>query len=282
MIKVFEVSLSDDLKEFAEFLWMHEIPHRILEDEQSQSLWVPRHVNADRVRFIFEQWRNGKKLTDIKVQRPLRQRFNPLDFPLTVGLIILSALITFGIGFGGQYSLMHRLTITDFRLEGRVILQDGLLESLLTFEVWRFITPIFMHFSLPHILFNALWIWVIGRRIEQLQGTWIFLIVVLWAGVTSNIAQFWVSGPLFGGLSGVVFAILAYTWLWDKQARVPFFGFPPALMIFMVFWLVIGYTGLLEVIGFGSIANTAHLAGLVAGLLAVPLIQAIFKRETVL
>lgn len=282
MIKVFEVSLSDDLKEFAEFLWVHEIPHRILEDEQSQSLWVPRHVNADRVRFIFEQWRNGKKLTDIKVQRPLRQRLNPLDFPLTVGLIILSALITFGIGFGGQYSLMHWLTITDFRLEGRVILQDGLLESLLTFEVWRFITPIFMHFSLPHILFNALWIWVIGRRIEQLQGTWIFLIVVLWAGVTSNIAQFWVSGPLFGGLSGVVFAILAYTWLWDKQARVPFFGFPPALMIFMVFWLVIGYTGLLEVIGFGSIANTAHLAGLVAGLLAVPLIQAIFKRETVL
>ncbi|MGY8872821.1 MAG: rhomboid family intramembrane serine protease [Pseudomonadales bacterium] len=280
MIKVFEVALADDLKEFAEFLWQHEIPHRILEDDESQSLWVPRHVNVERVRFIYEQWRNGGDLSSIKVQRPLRQRLNPLSFPLTIGLLILSAVITFGIGFGNQNSLMHWLTITDYRLEGQNLIYTHLLESLRSFEIWRFVTPIFMHFNLPHILFNALWIWVIGRRIEQLQGARIFFVVILWSAVVSNIAQFWISGPLFGGLSGVVFAILAYTWLWDKKARVPFFGFPPPLMIFMVFWLVIGYTGLLEAIGFGSIANTAHLAGLLAGLMAVPLVQGIFKRET--
>ncbi|BBB30153.1 rhomboid family intramembrane serine protease [Neptunomonas japonica] len=280
MIKVFEVTLSDDLQEFAEFLWQHEIPHRILEDDESQSLWVPRHVNVERVRFIYEQWRNGGDLSSIKVKRPLRQRLNPLSFPLTIGLLILSAVITFGIGFGNQNSLMHWLTITDYRLEGQNLIYTHLLESLRSFEIWRFVTPIFMHFNLPHILFNALWIWVIGRRIEQLQGARIFIVVILWSAVVSNIAQFWISGPLFGGLSGVVFAILAYTWLWDKKARVAFFGFPPSLMIFMVFWLVIGYTGLLEAIGFGSIANTAHLAGLIAGLLAVPLIQGIFKRET--
>ncbi|SIS59307.1 rhomboid family intramembrane serine protease [Neptunomonas antarctica] len=276
MIKVFEVSLSVDLKEFAEFLWQHEIPHRIVEDEQAQSLWVPRDVNADKVRFIYDQWLSGADISEVKVQRPLHQRINPLDFPLTISLLVISAVITMGIGFGSQTDLMHWLTITDFRVEGQNHLQD----SLRSFELWRFVTPIFMHFNVPHILFNSLWMWVIGRRIEQLQGWMVFLVIVIWSAVVSNIAQFWISGPMFGGLSGVVFAVLAYTWLWDKLAPVPLFGFPPALMIFMVFWLALGYTGLLEVLGFGSIANTAHLAGLIAGLSAVPLIRMIFRQAS--
>ncbi|SFG94545.1 rhomboid family intramembrane serine protease [Neptunomonas qingdaonensis] len=279
MIKIFEVSLSIDLKEFAEFLWQHEIPHRIIEDEETQALWVPRHVNAERVAFIYEQWRKGANLTDIKVQRPLHQRMNPLDFPWTISLIIISAVITFAIGFGSQNDLMRWLTITDFRIDGQKLIYTHLFESIRSFELWRFVTPIFMHFNMPHILFNSLWVWVIGRRIEQLQGGSVFFVVILWASVVSNIAQFWISGPMFGGMSGVVYAVLAYTWLWDKQARIPFFGFPPALMIFMVFWLILGYTGLLEAVGFGAIANTAHLAGLIAGLLAVPLVRMIFKRE---
>lgn len=280
MIKIFEVPLSLDLKEFAEFLWQHEIPHRIIEDEEAQALWVPRHVNAERVAFIYEQWRTGASLTDIKVQRPLHQRMNPLDFPWTISLIIISAVVTFAIGFGSQNSLMRWLTITDFRIDGQKLIYTHLFESIRSFELWRFVSPIFMHFNMPHILFNSLWVWVIGRRIEQLQGGSVFFVVVLWASVVSNIAQFWISGPMFGGMSGVVYAVLAYTWLWDKQARIPFFGFPPALMIFMVFWLILGYTGLLEAVGFGSIANTAHLAGLIAGLLAVPLVRVLFKRET--
>lgn len=279
MIKVFEVPLSFNLKEFAEFLWQHEIPHRIVEDDQVQSLWVPRHVNSQHVSYLFEQWRNGADLTEIKVQRPLQQRMNPLDFPWTIGLIGVSAIITFAIGFGSQSSLMRWLTITDFQIDGQNLIYTNLLESIRTFELWRFVSPIFMHFNMPHLLFNSLWIWIIGRRIEQLQGGQVFIVIVLWSAIVSNIAQFWISGPMFGGLSGVVYAVLAYTWLWDKQVRVAFFGFPPALMIFMVCWLVIGYAGLLEAIGFGSVANTAHLAGLVAGLVAVPIVRMLFERE---
>jgi GlpG protein len=280
MIKVFEVPLSVDLKEFAEFLWQHEVPHRIVEDEQVQSLWVPRGVNADRVRFVYDEWLSGADISEVKVQRPLHQRINPLDFPLTIGLLVISAVITMGIGFGSQNDLMHWLTITAFRVEGQNLIYTNLQESLRSLELWRFITPIFMHFNMPHILFNSLWMWVIGRRIEQLQGWMIFLVVVIWSAIVSNIAQFWISGPMFGGLSGVVFAVLAYTWLWDKLAGVPVFGFPPALMIFMVVWLALGYTGLLEILGFGSIANTAHLAGLIAGLSAVPLVRMIFRRAS--
>ena len=42
---------------------------------------------------------------------------------------------------------------------------------------------------------------------------------------------------------------------------------PPAIYIFMIGWLLIGYFGILESFGFGKIANTAHLIGLISGIL---------------
>lgn len=279
MIKVVEVPLSIDLTEFAEFLWLHQIPHRISEDQQHQILSVPDHIDTEQVRFIFQQWKQGADLTLIKVKRPLHQRVNPGRYPITLTLLLASVLTSLLIGFGSRYDWMHWLTITDFRLSGTQLIYTHLYESIHSLQLWRFFTPVLMHFGLPHLLFNSLWIWVVGRRIEQLQGWQVYLALLLWSGVLSNIAQFYTSGPMFGGLSGIVFALLAYTWLWDKQARMAYFGFPPALMMFMVVWLLLGFTGLLQTLGFGAIANTAHLAGLVLGLLAVPLIKRLFGRH---
>ena len=39
----------------------------------------------------------------------------------------------------------------------------------------------------------------------------------------------------------------------------------PAIMLFMIGWLVACLVGLVEVLGFGSIANAAHLGGLLSG-----------------
>jgi GlpG protein len=279
MIKVLEVPLNVDLTSFAAFLWQNEIPHRIIEDTEHQALWVPRQVNAERVLFLYQQWQDGVELSAIRLQRPIHHRANPFQFPVTLSIIALSAVITLFIGFGSEYGVMRWFTITDFKVDGQNLIFTTLLESFKTLEWWRFITPVFMHFNMPHILFNALWLWVIGRKIEKLQGVYIYIVVILSASASSNIAQFLVSGPMFGGLSGVVFAVLAYTWLWDKISRSPLFGFPPALMIFMVFWLILGYTQLLEFVGFGSIANTAHLVGLISGLALVPLVKVFFKAR---
>jgi len=95
--------------------------------------------------------------------------------------------------------------------------------------------------------------------------------LVMVTGLLSNLAQFFISGPLFGGMSGVVFGLLAYAWLWDRRNPARAVGLPPALMGFMVLWLVLGYSGLLENVGLGAIANTAHLVGLLAGMAFVPI-----------
>ncbi|HAD47374.1 MAG TPA: rhomboid family intramembrane serine protease, partial [Idiomarina sp.] len=75
--------------------------------------------------------------------------------------------------------------------------------------------------------------------------------------------QYVVSGPNFGGLSGVVYGLLGFCWLYSFGRRTPLW-LPPGLIVFMVGWLILGYTGVLWV----NIANEAHLAGLLSGCLA--------------
>lgn len=269
MRPVLQVPLSTDLTEFTRFLWAHEIPHRVTEDESEQTLWVSPRVSAERVAELYAYWEQGGDLQRIQVHsQKSRNELSVamlLKLPVTVTLIALSVLATLLINFGADANWLGRLSFAPFDIRGNEIYYSNLTELLASGQYWRFLSPIFLHFSLLHILFNLLWIWVIGRRIEQLQGSWSLLLLTLFSGAASNLAQYYASGPLFGGMSGVVFAVLGYSWVWDRLHR-PIFFLPPALMGFMLFWLALGYSGALEFMGLGAIANTAHLVGLLAGL----------------
>ena len=78
-----------------------------------------------------------------------------------------------------------------------------------------------------------------------------------------NIAEFFASGPRFGGLSGVVYALLGYSWLRARLQPACGLTMPPALMGFMLIWLVLGFFDMLGT----PTANMAHLVGLLVGLL---------------
>ncbi|WP_419831593.1 rhomboid family intramembrane serine protease [Endozoicomonas atrinae] len=73
-------------------------------------------------------------------------------------------------------------------------------------------------------------------------------------------------GPNFGGLSGVVYAVLGYVWVYGKVRPSYPFQLSPAIMYMMVAWMLIGFSGLLDEV-VGPMANPAHLAGLVCGIL---------------
>lgn len=135
--------------------------------------------------------------------------------------------------------------------------------ALLHGEVWRLFTPMFLHFHIFHLLFNMLWLKDLGGVIETRRGKWKFFGLVLLISGISNLGQGIMSGPNFGGMSGVVFGLFGYIWM---QARyVPNSGFfmPPNLVVLMLLWLVICFTG-----AFGPIANTAHTLGLLTGMIA--------------
>ncbi|RUO35887.1 rhomboid family intramembrane serine protease [Aliidiomarina sanyensis] len=130
-------------------------------------------------------------------------------------------------------------------------------------QPWRLFSPMLLHFSAMHLIFNLFWWWYLGGRIELQFGTYILVAVTFFTAVVSNYAQWAFSGPLFGGLSGVVYGLFGFAIVvaWRKPWSP--LALPPALIVFMVGWLLLGFADVL----FVNMANEAHLAGLLSGLL---------------
>lgn len=128
-------------------------------------------------------------------------------------------------------------------------------------EVWRLLTPIFLHFSLLHILFNMFWLAELGGQFEMLGKSWRLALFVLVSGVFSNLVQFLWAGPGFGGMSGVVYALFGHAWMQTHYDPAGPWRLRGNSVPIMLIWLVLGMTGLL-----GPIANGAHLGGLVVGM----------------
>lgn len=136
---------------------------------------------------------------------------------------------------------------------------DGLSE-IKRGEVWRLITPIFLHFGLVHLIGNCMWLADLGRQIEARRGTLVLALMVLCFGVATTWAQYTVAGPDFGGMSGVVFALFGYAALMARFAPTAGIVVSPPLMAFMGLWLILCSTGML-----GPKADVAHIVGLVLG-----------------
>jgi membrane associated rhomboid family serine protease len=124
------------------------------------------------------------------------------------------------------------------------------------------ITPIFIHFGLLHILFNSLWLWELGGAIERTSQAWKLGVLVLVIGLLSNLAQYFYAGPYFGGMSGVVYGLLGYVWAQGRFNPAARLVLNQSVMAMMMIWFVLCWTGWL-----GPVANMAHSAGLLAGLL---------------
>lgn len=129
-------------------------------------------------------------------------------------------------------------------------------------QAWRYVTPAFIHFSVLHLVFNLLWWWYLGGQIEQRLGSGKLFILLIVGAALPNIAEFFASGPRFGGLSGVVYALLGYSWLRARLQPDCGLAMPPALMGFMLVWLVLGFFDMLGT----PTANMAQLVGLLVGL----------------
>lgn len=129
-------------------------------------------------------------------------------------------------------------------------------------QVWRWFTPMLLHFSLTHLVFNLAWWLYLGRQFEQRLGAVTLLNVTLSMALVSNAAQYFMVNPNFGGLSGVVYGLFGYFWIAGRLNPAQGLYISPGLVGFMLLWLVLGFFDVLWV----SMANWAHLGGLLAGM----------------
>jgi GlpG protein len=138
---------------------------------------------------------------------------------------------------------------------------DGL-EAVRRGEVWRLITPIFLHFGPIHLLGNMMWLYYLGTVIEVRRGSLWLAVLVFGSAIVSNLGQYVLEGPSrFGGMSGVVYALFGYVWM--KTLYHPLEGMfvDSRNVSLMLLWFVLCTTGAV-----GPIANGAHGVGLVVGI----------------
>jgi GlpG protein len=168
--------------------------------------------------------------------------------PLTLVLITICVIVAMASSLGRNQQMLYPFYMS--------------LPHVMQGEVWRLITPIFIHFGAIHILFNTLWLYDLGSAIELRQKSHRLGLLVGIIGISSNIGQYFSTGFNFGGMSGVVYGLLGYFWVQGKLN--PQFGLElhKQIVYMMMIWFVLCWTGLV-----GEIANVAHTVGLLSGLL---------------
>jgi GlpG protein len=140
-------------------------------------------------------------------------------------------------------------------------------EVIASGQLWRLVTPIFIHFSYLHFIFNGLWLWIFGEKIEQAFGAGIIAFVALVTGITGNVLQAILSGAsVIGGLSGVVYGLLGFIWMWQTKVPSSTLRLPKAIIFMMLLLLLLGFFGILDIFSSGKVANAAHLGGLIGGM----------------
>ena len=257
------VGVEEDLLPLSAILQQRGVVHRIFEENGQQVLAVQRAAQADEVTSLYRAWRSGELRIELSRQGrrpPLVSAVSWRSVPVTVALIGLS-MVGFGLFYLSATRWLGYLTFTPFEVvNGRPVFDS------MHGQYWRLVTPAFLHFGWLHIVFNSLWLWELGGKVERVMGHINMFLLFLVIAIVSNGSQFAFGGAgIFGGMSGVVYGLLGFSWVaplfqpaWRIQPA-------PALMLFMVGWLVVCMVGLVEVLGFGAIANAAHLGGLICG-----------------
>lgn len=129
-------------------------------------------------------------------------------------------------------------------------------------ELWRLITPIFLHGSLMHIGFNMYALFALGPSLEQEYGHKNFLILYFIGGIAGNVLSFIMSPNPSLGASTAIFGLIAAQLIFVYINRAFFGQKARSMLINILAIILINLTlGLTP-----GIDNWGHLGGLVGGL----------------
>lgn len=287
MRRIGRLSDEQQAQRFTDYLYAKGIETQVDADSQGRwEIWVLDEDQIEPATSMFDvflkQPDNERYVTaahkgqaqrrhDLKASMPKRARVidgRTLFYKLPVGLgfltsilIVTSVAVALLTRLGENDRLVQFFTIATYSIEGNSITWISGLPEICHGQIWRLFTPMFVHFGLMHILFNMLWLRDLGSMVEARKGPWLLLTLVLVIAAVSNIAEYKVSGPSFGGMSGVVYGLLGYVWMQGKFNPASGLALHTQTVTLMIVWFFLCLSGAM-----GPIANTAHAVGAVVGI----------------
>lgn len=275
MLPLLDLAPGANLAELARVLWQHRIGHRIVEHEGRQILLIASQEQAAQARELYQRVLRGEQVPAPAREAGLLEALLPTAgaatgllralqrSPLTLVLAAVCILLYFLAPLQRPTDLTFSLLYPDFSFGTRVIDLVRVWDQFTLTQFLRMLSPILLHGGVLHLVFNMLWLWELGKRIEFRQGSLWFGLTVLVLALLSNTAQYlYGGGNNFGGMSGVVYGLFAYIWMWQLVQPAANLALPRSLLVFMVLSLVI-----MTLLQLDMIANEAHLGGFAAGLL---------------
>ena len=142
-------------------------------------------------------------------------------------------------------------------------------------DLYRFVTPMFLHVDLMHLLFNMAALYSAGVMLEYLLGRWNFLLLYFIAGITGNVVSY-LADVLMGtyavsaGASTSIFGLfvaIALLGVLSKKNRAFLAQYSKGML--SVIGLNIVYTLLMP-----SVSLSGHLGGALGGLIAMFMVPA--------
>ena len=266
--------LHTNLAPFIRMLAQQGLEHRVTEDKGEQVLWVAGAAQAEYVGELYELFTQGRLAQyqgELNVEQPVHRSQQGFveqlkRSPITAGVLIACLFVGLITQLGGDLEMVRWFTFNDFKIQGDYVYFVPLEYGLEQGQWWRLFSPMLLHFGFLHLAMNMLWYWEIGRRIEHQQGQVFLILLTLIAALVSNASQFVFSeASLFGGLSGVLYAVLGHCWIYQRIHPKFNYALPKGVVAMMLIWLLLCLSGVVTALGFGQIANAAHVSGLVLG-----------------
>jgi GlpG protein len=275
MLLLTEFKIKKTAVSLARVLLAKKIHCEVKAHDEEFEVWVERRVQLEEAQEILERFLQNPtadefkvKLVDTKRQKTraikasYRKNFSrQYHLPLLSRSLILISIVVYILQQSMPGVEQHLMILPVW---GRVIAAtrfQAFLQYCLS-EPWRLVTPIFLHFSILHILFNCWWIYELGGLIEKKEKPLFFVTLVLLSAIGSNCLQYFVTGvSAFGGLSGVVYALFGYLWIMAKYNPMSGYWLRQDIVVWMLGWMALGF------FGYFNMANYGHLGGLLMGVL---------------
>jgi len=184
----------------------------------------------------------------VRIQLPERKPYITISMLVIMGVFYALQLLTeliFGYDLMAYYGMKSN-------------------ELIIAGQYWRLVTAIFLHGSIIHLGFNLYALWILGRRVERLFGSFRFLGLFMIAGITGNLFSFILTSAPSLGSSTAIFGLLGAEGIFIYQHR-NLFGEQFRVVLRQIIQVAVGNLA----IGFmiPGIDNMGHIGGLIGGAL---------------
>ncbi len=198
--------------------------------------------------------------------------------PKCLRVLLIANAVVFGLAFvfGSILHLNVNIPGVGYGNIRDVISYFGAYWPTSPFQVWRYVTYMFVHVDFWHFLFNMLMLWMFGSEVADMMGSRHFVGMYFFCGIFAAIFSLLMCilglsyNPIIGASGALMGIFVAYYKFFPDRMLLMFFFFPMKIKYAM--WVMVAVDVFMAPSGDG-VAHLAHLGGVVAGFIYMYLYQ---------